>query len=335
MIRNLSWKKLLIIAAAVILTAGISSCRPPRKYLLRYHFQPGEVRRYAVSIQGDGRARISSPPGSKREEEISLPVRLTGAMTLEMEVKNLSPDGGADLELRYRDIDLTLENEVRERKVKIVLDEEGMETWDRGRLIKEIKKEDKDFPLRGILTAGFELQVDPRGRILKTDLPDAVSSNFQHFNLRELVEQFQPVLPAEEVEVGEQWRTTAVVTMPELAQPWDRGQEWKLSVASALKNVDDRSRALISGQGRLRQEWTGPEEKKRDQGGLKSFEQEMTRSSEFDLAAGRLVSSRTSLKQKFTFFMLVDKIVSHWGFDVNLDFVMNIDVKLQELPEKE
>ncbi len=68
---------------------------------------------------------------------------------------------------------------------------------------------------------------------------------------------------------------------------------------------------------------------------MKSFEQEMTQESGFDLTAGRLDFARTTLKQKFTFFMLVDKIISHWGFDVDLDFVMNIDVKLQGLPEKE
>lgn len=328
--------RLLITAGAVLLAAGLSSCRrPPQEHLLRYRFQPGDVLRYSISINGHGQARMSSPPGSKREEEISLPVEMTGAMTLTMAVKSLSEDGVAELELHYQDINLVLENRVRDRKIKIVLNEGGMETWDRGKLIKEVKKGDKDFPLRDILATGFQLQVDPRGRILKSDLPDHISSNFPHLNLKEMVQQFQPVLPADKVVVGQQWRTAAEVTMPELAQPWDRGERWKMILTSTLKRVDNRTLALIVGKGQLRQKWTGPEEKKRDQDGMKSFDQEMTQEVGFDLSAGRLVFARMTLKQKFTFFMLVDKLISRWGFDINLDFDLNINIKLQDLPEKE
>jgi hypothetical protein len=319
-----------VLVAALLVAAGLFLRRGPA-YLLRYRFSPGTRLTYEVTLAGAGKAALASPPDSPKKERVDLPVEMTGEIAFSLDVKEVSSEGVAVVALTIAEVDATIRNEVRGRKMRMELNREGMKSWEVERLMKEIPAAAADFPLKGILDSPFRMRIDPRGKVIDCDLPAELKSAFPLPNLRELLVGGLPDFPEGAVRPGESWPGDVTLPMPAVGKPWSHGESWKIQLRTVLEDVvreGDGPQGMLAYSGRVEQQWGGPEEDKRKQSGIKSFTQTMSGKYRFDLERGWLLGSRSTLKQAFQIFMNIDKVIAGKGFDVEVDFTLNVETKL-------
>lgn len=322
-----------LLAAGALLAALLLRRGPP--VLLRYRWQPQTRLDYRLSLQGAGKVALASPPSAAKKERLDLPVEMEGTIACSLEVKDVSPEGAADILLTITEAEVTIRNEVRGRKMRMELSRSGLRSFEVDRLMKEIPSSSADFPLQGILGAPFRLRIDSRGKVVSSDLPSELTGSFPLPNLRQMIVGGLPDFPAAAVRRGESWQNDAVLAMPAVGRPWSRGETWKVGLNSVLKKVvraEGKPAAFISFSGRMEQQWTGTEEEKRNGSGIKSFVQAVSGERRFDLERGMLLGSRETVAQEFRLFMSMDKIVEGNGFDVEVDFSLSVDTELVRGP---
>jgi len=312
------------LSAALLLRRG-----PP--VLLRYAWRPDTRLDYRLTLQGSGQAALASPASSAEKDRLALPVEMEGTIAYSLEVTEVSAEGVADILLRVDAVEATIRNEVRGRKMRLELDSSSLRSFEVDRLMKEVPASSGDFPLRGILGVPFRLRIDSRGQVLSCDLPSGIQGSFPLPNLRQMIVGGLPDWPEAAVRRGESWQSDAVLSMPGVGKPWSRGETWKVGLNSVLRRVgreQGKPAAYISFSGRMEQQWTGTEEEKRQNSGIKSFVQTVSGERLFDLERGRLRSSREPLAQEFRIFMNLDQVVAGSGFDVEVDFSLRADTEL-------
>jgi len=150
-----------------------AGCRKPepKVYLFRYHFQPGELLRYDVSLQGEGEVTMVTSSSKKDPRNLVLPVRFQGNLLLEAKVDNVSPAGDAELVVSYKDFHLTVTNQVRDRVITITITDRLMRIMEGESVREEIAAGEDDFPLAGIGGEKFSVEIDRRGKIIKAQSP--------------------------------------------------------------------------------------------------------------------------------------------------------------------
>jgi hypothetical protein len=321
----------VVLLAAVAFSAVLLLRRGP-PVLLRYRWSPGGRLDYRLTLQGTGKAALASPPGSAKKERLELPVEMEGTIAYSLEAKEVSAEGVADLVLTITEAEATIRNEVRGRKMRMELDREGLRSFAVERLLKEVLPASPDFPLKGILDAPFRLRLDPRGKVVSCDLPSELKGSFPLPNLQQMIVGAVPDFPEASVRPGESWQNDAELAMPGVGKPWSRGETWKIRLASVLRKIgreQGKSAAFISFSGGMEQQWTGTEEEKRQDAGIKSFAQTLSGERRFDLERGMLLGSRETIAQQFRIFMSLDRIIEGNGFDVEVDFSLRVETLLQ------
>lgn len=327
-------RRAALAAGAVVLIAGALAAvlllRRGPPLLLRYRWRPATRLDYRLALRGAGKAALSSASSGK-PERLELPVEMEGTVAYSLEVKEVSPEGVADLLLTVTDAEATVRNEVRGRKLRMELGREGLKTFEADRLMKEVPAGSDDYPLKGTLGTPFRLRIDGRGKVLSSGLPAEIARAFPLPDLRQLLAGGLPDFPEAAVRPGETWQSEAVLAMPAVGKPWAGGETWKMGLGSFLRRVGREGgnpAAFISFSGRMEQGWTGTEEEKRKRSGIKSFVQTVSGELCFDTQMGVLRTSRETVAQEFRIFMTLDRIVPGEGFDIEVDFSLDVETAL-------
>jgi len=322
----------LILAAALLLGVLPAGCNkpPPEDVLFRYRFRPGEVLAYRVTLQGGGEVTMTMGGAGDREEEISLPVRLEGGYLMVITVEEVAPGGEAELSLNYRDFQLTSISRVRDREMTAVLTDRDLVISEGDRVIKEVRSGEEEYPLRGIVGDKFEFRVDDRGTILESRLPPAPDRLFPSLRFEAFLERMQPDFPREPVPVGSSWTRAVAVPGPGLGRHWDRGDRWTVEIESTFSGFAGRGDrvARIDFSGDFRQE--SPDQEDGGRSGLRGSFHSLEGNYEFDREAGRVLSSRSTLRQNLDLKIAFDQVLRGREIDIRVDDTMEVEIQLQQ-----
>lgn len=330
------WRSAVLILAltlpAGLLPTGCKKPPPEEEIIFRYRFQPGEILLYQVSLSGEGAVEMTMGKAGEEEEEgnISLPVRLEGGYLMEVQVEEVSPGGEVRFSLSYRDFDLTSVSRVREREMTSRLTDRSLLILEGGREIKEIQSGDAHYPLQGIVGEKFGFRVDNRGTILEARTPPAPEHLFPSLQFESFLERMQPEFPREPVRVGSSWTRAVSVPGPGLGRNWDRGERWTVEIDSTFSGFVGRGDriARIEFSGDFRQEPPVPETESRS-GPRGSFHR-LQGSCEFDRVAGRMLSSRSTLRQKLDLRIALEQVLRGREIDIRVDDTMEVVIELQQ-----
>lgn len=321
----------LILAAAFLLAILPAGCKqpPPEEILFRYQFHPGETLVYRVSLEGGGEVTMTMKEGGEGEDKISLPVRVEGSYLMEVGVEEVTPEGEAVLSLSYRDFQLTSVSRVREREMTALLTDRGLTISEGDRVIKEAESGGEGYPLRGIAGEKFEFRVDNRGTILESRTPTAPDRLFPSLQFDAFLERMQPEFPREPVPAGTSWTRTVAVPGPGLGRHWDQGERWSVEIDSTFPGFADRGNrvARIVYAGDYRQE--SPGSGSGDRSGLRGSFHRLEGSYEFDLAAGRVLAGRSTLRQTLDLKIAAEQVLRGREIDIRVDDTMEVTVELQ------
>ncbi len=326
------WSAVLFPALALLFILLPAGCQepPPEDILFRYRFRPGEVLLYRVTFQGGGEVTMTMGEEKGEKENISLPVRLEGGYLMEIEVEEVSPGEEARLSLRYRDFNLTSISRVREREMTALLTDRGMVISEGDRVIKEIRPGEANYPLQGIVGEKFGFQVDSRGTILEARMPPAPERLFPSLQFEAFLERMQPEFPREPVPVGSSWTREVSVPGPGLGRTWDQGQRWTVEIVSTFSGFAGRGDrvARIDFSGDFQQE--APAAEPAGRSGPRGSSHSLQGSYEFDRAAGRVLSSRSTLRQKLDLRIAFDEVLRGREIDIRVDDTMEVVIQLQQ-----
>lgn len=331
-------EKSTFLISIFILLFGGSSCqrKEPPVYLFRYHHQPGDILRYDISLKGKGEIKLATAYPGQPAQEMVIPVQIKGKLVLQAAAKNVSENGIAELNLVYKDFDFEITNQLGERELKIILNDERMQTTEGGKVLKEVRQGEDGFPLNDLLKKTFTVEVDERGRITRVEAPPDPNRSFPYLNFKDLWEQIQPEFPAQTVRIGEGWTKEVELTMPGLGRPWDKGESWEMELNWTFRGFEggDEQVALIDLSGQLEQKWE-EEDEEESSSGVKSSLHKLRSEVGFDLKEGKVLFSHSSLEQEFNIRMDINRIAKEKSLDVHITFIMDIDAKLQNIKEDE
>ena len=323
----------IILAEILLILLVLVGCKkpPPPVYLFRYNFQPGEFLRYDVSLKGEGEVTLTTSSSKKEPEKMVLPVQFRGRLLLGVKVDSVTSAGDAGLSVSYTDFDCTIINQVRDRQTTISLTDRIMRVEEAGTVKREIMAGESDFPLNGIVGSAFTMEIDRRGKMLNAHLPPAPGRAFPYMKFDGFLERIQPEFPEVKIPVGTSWSREVQVTAPGVGKPWDRGETWTIKLDSTFRGFKDRDEriALIDLSGRFEQE-AGPEEEESHRSGVKRSSHILTGTVEFDIKAGRVLASQSSLKQELDILMAIERVVKGKNIQVHIDDTMEITVRLAD-----
>lgn len=282
---------------------------PPAAYLFRYKFQPGEVVKYEVSINGEGEVTLRSISRKEASEEIRLPINFHGKLLMNTRIESVSPDGIGEISVLYKNFDCGVTTMIRDRETIMVLNDRKMEVRATGESKKELEFGDEGFPLNGIVDESFKMQVDTRGEIIQAQLPPDPGRAFPYIKISNLMEQIQPEFPPEAITVGTDWTKQLRVEPPDSGRPWNRGETWTITLHSTFRGLkeDDKRIAIIDLSGTYKQS-LAPKNEAEDASGLRGSSHELNGTVEFDMEKGLVLSSYTRLKQELDIVMTMDQI---------------------------
>ncbi|MFH1037426.1 MAG: hypothetical protein V1789_01985 [PVC group bacterium] len=324
--------KAAFTAGVLLILLGAAGCQKPTPpgYLLRYHFQPGDILQYDVYLTGEGTVTMEEVGSKKEGDRLVLPVRIQGSYLLEAAVESVSPEGTAAISVSYKDFHLTMTNRVRDRESTIILTDRSLRTVEGETVKKEITADDEDFPLRGISGETFTVEVDPRGRIIAARVPPSPGRRFPYLKFDNLWERIQPEFPETEVPVGAGWSREVEIPAPGAGSPWDRGETWAVKLDSTFRGFQGKEEkiALIDFTGRYEQE-SLPEEGGRPLSGVKRSTHLLTGTVEFDIKDGLVLSSRSRLKQGLDLLMVLEQVIPGKNLQARIDDATEITVTLR------
>ncbi|MEA1928656.1 MAG: hypothetical protein U9N73_10655, partial [Candidatus Auribacterota bacterium] len=182
---------LAVVAVIALLTFGCEK-PPPPEYLFRYHFQPGQVLNYEVSIDGQGEAVLETSSRKKGLETLTLPIHFQGSFLLQARIDSVTDSGNSKISISYKDFNCIISNRVRDRITTMTLSDELMRVEEGGEVRREINIGDSDFPLNGIVGSSFAVVIDPRGKIIQAEEPPDPGKSFPYMKFDNLLEQIQP-----------------------------------------------------------------------------------------------------------------------------------------------
>lgn len=268
--------------------------------------------------------------GEGEEERISLPVRLEGSYLMEIQVESVFPEGGAELALRYRDFDLTTVSTVRDREMTVLLSDRGLMISEGDRVLKKTEPGEDGFPLRGVIGEKFEFRVDNRGTIIDARVPPAPDSLFSALDFTSFLERMQPEFPREPVPAGASWSRTIEVPGPGLGRPWDRGERWSVQFDSTFRDLTGSGGqvARIDFAGDFRQAPPAPEAE--DRSGMRGSSHNLSGTYEFDRAAGRVLASRSILRQVLDSRIDLDQVLRGRKIDIRVNDTLEVAVRLRQ-----
>jgi len=312
----------------LLLPAGCGKKSPPPEVLFRYQFRPAEEFTYEISLLGEGEATMTMGKEDGEKEEVVLPVRMEGSYLMEIRVGAVSPEGVADLFLAYRDFDLTAVSRVRDREMAVRLDDGGMVISEGDRVIKETGAGESDFPLRGITGEEFEIRIDNRGTILSARLPAGPERLFPGLRFDAFLERMQPEFPREALPPGASWSRVIEVPGPGQGRPWDRGEKWSVELVSTFRGYEgrDEKTALIDFSGDYRQE--APAEVAGS--GPRGSSHRLEGTTRFDLPGGRVLSSRSVLRQSLDVRIEFDQVLRGEKIDLRVEDTVEVTVQLRQ-----
>jgi len=323
--------RLLLLAAILVAVSPLLSCRRSRQTLLRYSFRPGDRLVYDLVVDGQGTVTMKGPDRDGKPDEIDLPVRLEGTLELVMEVRSVDSTGVAAVDVSYRGFNFSVNNQIRGRTLKLVMTEKGMETWEDGRLLKEVTPEDDEFLLRGLAGETFPLKIDPRGKVVSVTTPTAFLNAFPYINFSDVLEYAQPELPENAVEIGTAWNRQVEILLPQLTERFSSGDHFNLTMEYTLAGVEGRppaQTALLEVIGDIVQEEKS-EGGAAGRGKLKSFTQNTSGEVRFDISRGRLLSSNLVMEQTLLMNMDLSHTVISAGFEAGVVFTIHFRMNLR------
>lgn len=200
----------ILICAAAIVTVSVFAYSQPEGVLLRYKFVPEQAIQYAVTATGNGNVLISGTAPEQVPRNVSILLDVTGLLS--QMCKSVDEDGIATVEFRYDEMNATV-NVVGVATSQLRMTEDGTTMTVNGK--------DQPVPdvVQELMGRTLTLKVDDRGRVREIKGLEKVQealrkANLENFNLEQLLQQSQALLPEEPVSVGDSWKHTLTITAP-------------------------------------------------------------------------------------------------------------------------
>ncbi|GEM_PF-2911010 len=312
------------LLALVLMPAPLSCRRAPEGISLRYRFQAGRDFAYSLAISGRGTVHASHPSALGELEETEFPISIEGSLKTVFRTREVSVTGNAVFDVEYKDIHFEVVDEQGGRKLRVVIDGGGIETYDGDQLLNSVPPDDKNFLLKGVAGKTFKLVMTPRGKIEAIETPDSLSGAFPYIRFRELLEAAQPELPADPVHPGESWERKLVLQLPQLADRFASGETFAALQTYTVESEPEENPARISLRGSLFMEepsaGSGP-------GTLRAFEQKTDGYFLFDRIRGRLLETGLSLDQEFGVTILIPRLSPDEGIDLDMKLKIELTMK--------
>ena len=309
----------------------LPSCRRKESdYLMRYRYRPGEILRYGISLQGEGLVKIATITDEEAPKETKFPVLINGVLLLEASVRSVSDRNVAVLALAYKDLDFKITNRIQDREINFVLNDRQMVMRQGDKVLNVAARGTFGYPLNGIVGNTFTVEIDDRGEITRLEGPGGFTRSFPYLDFTGLLDQVQPDFPEAAVRVGESWRREVDVSVPGLGMPWDKTKSWKMQLLSRFRGfADDKEGevALVDLTGKLDQE-AGKAAGSGSAIDVERANHKIDGEFGFDLQAGKVLFSRTSLEQELDIRVESDKEERHGELDVHVTFQVEIKIKL-------
>jgi len=307
-----------------------SSCGQPEGELLRYRFSVGTGLDYDIGLRGGGLVRLITPSAEGGEDSHEFTLEIEGKLRLSLAVDSVTPEGVAEILVTYSGIRLSASDNHDGRNLKVIMTEEGIETWEGDVLINEVVPGDPEFFLGELSGRSFRMVMDSRGRVVELEEPSALLEAVPYVRFRELLLAAQPELPENRVKPGDAWERRLGLTLPSLADRYSPGETYEgLTRYTYLENGEREKLAPI--RLGITSELVRSEAEKKPSA-LLGFSQGSSGEVVFDPEAGCLISSRLELEQELAVRIAIPQLAEEQGIrletEIELEFEMNPGKKI-------
>ena len=203
-------RNVVLVSLAIMLLPLAFAYAQDDGVLLRYKFTPEQALQYAMTMTGNGNMQISGAPGQEGPQALSLLLDMTADLT--QKCTAVDPDGVASIDCKYGEMNITVDlANVATTQIKITENDATMTVNGKEQPVPE--------QMRDLLGQAFTLKMDDRGHIQKVEglekLREMLKAiKLENFNLEQLMQQSQTLLPEEPVKVGDSWDQTITIAMP-------------------------------------------------------------------------------------------------------------------------